>query len=228
MSSSNSIGDFDLDKIVLRKKLDMNNQDITNVDNIDATFVVAKNFNNTNRLYFTNTIDPFSYWTADIGLPTTSVNYSTRNIYFNSIYLPAGFVLNNIFIICGGANPFSNATMLGLYNENGTLLAKTNAFTTTQNTVNKVPVITPYTIPTTGIYYCALISSMSGSSYFFGTTVSSNSFYNYPNATLINSGTLTGFRSAISGAPMPTVNMPSTLSGLNITSISPVPWFAVS
>lgn len=256
MSSSNSIGEFSLDKINLRKALcfkdgtiqttapiihslsqvltvgnsagsndlDMNNQNINDVDTVQASTVVAPNISNSGLLYFSpfNTNYPFSYWTYDIGFANPSYSYNNAlQLYCSAFYLPEGFVLNNIFY--GIGSTATATSMAGLYTGSGTMVASSSVITSTSNRVNRYPITTPYTIPTSGIYYTIFINTASTNLLAFS---SNANFLNYPNLST-QTGTLTGFRTATATA-QPSVNLPSTLAGIVFTPVGGHIWVAVS
>jgi len=207
--------------------INMNNQDITNANNIDCSLVQTPISTNSALLYFSpyNTTNPFSYWTYDLLYLTSSTSIALGNPAFSAIYLPAGFVVNNIFVAVNGSSSIS--VSLALYDENGTLLAKSLPTTSFSAEVNKIPLITPYTIPSSGIYYCAFLSN--GSLTLFtralGITSLSGNITNYPTPQT-QVGTLKGYRSCnITGSGL---NFPSSLSGLTVNSTSVNVWFAVS
>lgn len=80
-------------------------------------------------------------------------------VYLTSVGLMAGDVITNLLTVVGAGGTGVNLSKLGLYSSSFNLLAKTADQGTSWNTQGcKTCALTaPYTVPTTGLYYIALI-----------------------------------------------------------------------
>jgi len=83
------------------------------------------------------------------------VNTGVTTLEGSSLYLKKGMVISNI--IFNQASLSASATMyLALYDNSGLQRAITNSFGNATG-LRTIPVIVPYTIPSSGIYYASLI-----------------------------------------------------------------------
>lgn len=84
---------------------------------------------------------------------------ATGTVYLNSMMLPAGMVISNLYMVSLTIPGTVTQGLLGIYNAAGTLVASAaglGAFTTG---LKQAPLTTPYTVPSSGMYWGALAVS---------------------------------------------------------------------
>jgi len=140
------------------------------------------------------------------GPAPTSKALTAGTCYFTAVYLIAGQVLNKYNFYCQAAS--SGQTYVGLYTSSGlisgTSVSNSSGFGSTG--LNSFSLASPYTVPTTGVYWVALIAQGAP-------TVSANAYntaagVNWPTSTN-PSGTLTGVRFGTQSQS----TLPATISG---------------
>jgi len=124
-----------------------------------------------------NNINPLAYGNPNVGesfsryIATTATNVASATMRLAGVYLTAGQVVNNITFATGSAVTASGLTSAwgGIFTASGTtttmyLLASTSGQSNPNygpTTVNTVPLSSPYTVPSNGIYLVGFV--------FFGT-----------------------------------------------------------
>ena len=140
------------------------------------------------------------------GPAPTSKALTAGTCYFTAVYLIAGQVLNKYNFYCQAAS--AGQTYVGLYTSSGlisgTSVSNSSGFGSTG--LNSFSLASPYTVPTTGVYWVALIAQGAP-------TVSANAYntaagVNWPTSTN-PSGTLTGVRFGTQSQS----TLPATISG---------------
>ena len=94
-------------------------------------------------------------------LATSSQALTTSCIYFQSISLRAGETITNIISVVGTAGTATLAVYQGIYTSAAALAASTtNQVNSLSSTGQKTtPLAATYTVPTSGLYYIATLSS---------------------------------------------------------------------
>jgi hypothetical protein len=98
-------------------------------------------------------------WTFDPGL-TSSNNTLTAGVgYYMMIWIPAGTVVNNIWVVVSTAATTTANSYVGLYGTDGkTQLAVSSVITTAWNTAGMYShAVGPYTVTTGGYYYIGIL-----------------------------------------------------------------------
>ena len=140
------------------------------------------------------------------GPAPTSKALTAGTCYFTAVYLIAGQVLNKYNFYCQAAS--AGQTYVGLYTSSGlisgTSVSNSSGFGSTG--LNSFSLASPYTVPTTGVYWVGLIvggaCSVSANAYNTAAGV------NWPTSTN-PSGTLTGVRFGTQSQS----TLPATISG---------------
>jgi hypothetical protein len=164
-------------------------------------------------------------WTNDPAITASQSTAQTPGVpNYQMVYLQQGQVISNItVVVVSGGTSISNS-YLGLYNST-TQLAVTGAITTpfTSSGVVKTAFTSPYTVPSTGYYWVALLignGSTTGPR-FAGPGVG-NSTFNAGNAGLTAASGSLVLRYGILGSGQ--TALPSSISGTQTSSVSYVFW----
>ena len=158
-------------------------------------------------------LNGFKAWTFDPAtMPVVGTNtIGTGTTYFQAVYLQAGTVCTNLYTFISAAGTTAT-TNLGLYDS--TTLRLSGSSTTASGLVTITG--SPYTIPTTGVYWLAiLITGTTAGSYYRTNTTGTNAFFNANTTAAANTlstraqslGSQSSLISPISGTPGATGNV---------------------